>query len=339
MKEALRRILPNKAFMMLKSIKSLKKVPKLISNYNYDLIRLLKYSSLLNDDSQLKLEAQISKNYHVLEKGLSMPQPRKGFGQDKVKNLLELLYRYNNSGYSMDRSQIKSSIIVLEEYFSFHKDYLDENIDKMRLKASDIFNYKSKDIHVSGGKFIKFKRDLLSDSKGDFKALANSRYSIRNFTNEPVKIEKVLEAINIAQKTPSVCNRQSARIYIVKDKESVNKVLALQNGNRGFGHLIDSLLIVTSDLSAFIGTDERNQAYIDGGMYAMSLLYALHYEGLGACPLNWSVLKDKDKKLRNTIEIGESENIIMIIGMGNLPEEIDVAISCRKSVEEVTKII
>jgi hypothetical protein len=72
-------------------------------------------------------------------------------------------------------------------------------------------------------------------------------------------------------------------VYSVSNDTAIEQVLALQNGNRGFGHLAKRVLIVSADLHAFIGPIERNKAFVDGGMFAMSLLYALHRLELGAC--------------------------------------------------------
>ena len=62
----------------------------------------------------------------------------------------------------------------------------------------------------------------------------------------------------------------------------------------------------------------------------MSLLYALHYNKLGACPLNWSVERNVEKKLKKKLKIPDSENIIMSISVGHIPNDLSVATSPRK---------
>ncbi len=97
-------------------------------------------------------------------------------------------------------------------------------------------------------------------------------------------------------------------------------MLPLQGGNVGFGHLIKKLLIITADLCAFDGTHERNQGFIDGGMFAMSLLYSIQFHGLGACALNWARALETDLALRSEINIRESNVILMMIGVGHIPD-------------------
>ncbi|MGD6794159.1 nitroreductase family protein [Metabacillus indicus] len=327
--------MPKKLFV---TIKALRDMPKIMNNYNYDFKRYLKYSSSVADNQRIKLEAQITAKYHVIEKGLSMPKPRVGFGKDKVSLLISLLERYIGLGYSTETTQIKAAVKVLFEYFEFNDGVNDDHTLKLKIRANNLIkNYKVDD--NVGGIVITNREEFLAKTNDNFKEFAFSRHSVRNFSDKPVDLNLLIEAIEIAQKTPSVCNRQSSRVYIIKDKEKVKEALSLQNGNRGFGHLIDKVLIVTSDLNAFKGLIERNQSFIDGGMYSMSLLYALHYQGLGACALNWSVGKGKDIKLRKALGIQGSENIMMMIGVGNLPDKLSIPISKRKDINEITTII
>ncbi len=64
----------------------------------------------------------------------------------------------------------------------------------------------------------------------------------------------------------------------------------------------------------------------------MSLVYALHSLGLGSCCLNWSVEKEHDEKLHAVTGIPASEMVIMMIGVGALPDSLQVAQSPHKPV-------
>lgn len=323
---------------LIVTIKALRDMPGIMNNYIYDFKRYLKYSSSVADSKRIKLESQITAKYHVIEKGLSLPEPRVGFGKDKVNLLISLLERYIGHGYSVETTQIKAATQVLQEYFEFNNSVKDDYTLKLKNKANNLIKDIKVDGHVGGSVSIN-KEDFLAKTHENFKEFAFSRHSVRNYSDKPVDLDILLEAIEIAQRTPSVCNRQSSRVYIIKDKEKVKEALSLQNGNRGFGHLIDKIIIVTSDLNAFKGLIERNQSFVDGGMYSMSLLYALHYQGFGACALNWSVGKGKDIQLRSALGIKESENIMMMIGVGNLPDRLSIPISKRKDINEITTII
>src|SRR5699024_7322570 len=172
-----------------------------------------------------------------------------------------------------------------------------------------------------GGTTQVLKKDI-DQSLIDFEQFTYTRYSIRQYTNEQVSDKFIRKAVEIAQKTPSVCNRQSAKVYSFKDKKDKEKILKHQNGNAGFGSTASHILIVTMDLRDFRGVIERNQSYIDGGMYAMSLIYALHSLGLGTCPLNLSITNNIEDKIKKTTGISDSEVLIMMIEVGHIPKEL-----------------
>jgi nitroreductase len=121
----------------------------------------------------------------------------------------------------------------------------------------------------------------------------------------------------------------------VTDKEDIVRLLSFQNGNRGYGDQAGAVLLITADMRAFTMLGERNQAWIDGGLFAMSLNYALHSLGLGACMLNWSVEKGQDEALRAAFAIPEQEVVIMMMAVGHMPERLRVARSPRRPLKSV----
>jgi len=103
----------------------------------------------------------------------------------------------------------------------------------------------------------------------------------------------------------------------------------------GFGEDIPVLLVLTSDLEWFVSAQERNQAWIDGGMFAMSLVLALHSFGLGTCCLNWCATPEQDEKLHSALAIPESHVVTMMIAVEHLPEVFRVTRSNRKKLHEL----
>jgi hypothetical protein len=112
-------------------------------------------------------------------------------------------------------------------------------------------------------------------------------------------------------------------------------VLAFQNGNRGFGDQVNKVIVVTTDLQAFVTPGERNQCWIDGGMFSMSLIHALHSLGVATCCLNWSVEMDIDRAMRVSAGIPECEAVIMLIAIGHYPAHLRVAQSARKRLTDL----
>jgi len=308
------------------------KANRLLENYRYDLERYLQYSTTDSEDRNAKqLEARIFADYHMIEKGLALKEPRLGFGKDHIRSLLEHIEEYIAKDF-MDRDRVlAAAFAVLMEYIEYHKSR-GYDVSEYDRRISRYKGYLNQGV---GGTRVFSKEEMMAHSKADFAEFSRHRYSIRNYSEEPVPLDSIVRAIELAQKTPSVCNRQTCKVYILDNKEVQRKVLSCHEGNRGFGHLADKILLVTSDLHAFEGEHERNQPFIDGGMFAMSLVYGLHYEGLATCTMNWCASKEQDLKLRETLPIPASENVILLVTVGNLPDQFSVAKSYRKPVDSV----
>ena len=161
---------------------------------------------------------------------------------------------------------------------------------------------------------------------------------MRNFSQADVDNNDIVKAVELAQETtPTSCNRQSIRLHIVSKKETVKEVLSLHTGNRGFGHLVNKLIVISSEISVYNEVRERNLPYVDCGIYAMNLLYALHYYKIGACALNWSVTVNTDKKLHTLLDIPASEAVGLIIACGMPAPEFKLAVSKRFDVKSIMK--
>lgn len=139
-------------------------------------------------------------------------------------------------------------------------------------------------------------------------------------------------------KTPSVCNRQSSRIRLITNPKLIKNTLDVQGGYRGYKYP-QVLLLLTTDTSSFVDIKERNQVYVDGGLFAMSLLTSLEYVGLAACALNAMFNLEAELNVRQILNIPENENLIMFITVGNFLEETPYPKSFRYTGKEITKIL
>jgi len=332
MKKIIKALLP-KSMLKLISNNSYYRNKRLKNEYKYDFKKFKKYSFVFGKERQKRhYEAELIFYYHKIEKGLALPEPRQGFGLEPIKHLIKILKKYiKNYGWDEISS---TSLSALEEYYDFNKN----NGLELKKLYKEIEKFKnsiptSLDQGIGGTRSI--TKEEIDQSLIDFNKFAKTRYSIRDFTPGEVSDELIKEAVQISQKTPSVCNRHSWKVYSYSTEADKKKILQFQNGNRGFGHLADKVLIVTMDLRDFRGPIERNQAYIDGGMYSMSLIYALHSLGLGTCPLNLSIVNKTEKKLKQATGISDSEVFMMMIAVGHIPDNLKVAQSPRRDVDEV----
>lgn len=103
----------------------------------------------------------------------------------------------------------------------------------------------------------------------------------------------------MAQQTPSACNRQGWKTHIFQGENS-HKLIEWQGGCHGFEDQVNTSILVTTDLRAFLFY-EVHQAYVDGGLYAMNLINALHSLGIGTIPLSVAFGYDKLDNLSQLI--------------------------------------
>ncbi|MDO5655734.1 MAG: nitroreductase family protein [Flavobacteriaceae bacterium] len=313
----------------------IKYIIKAIPSYIYDFHRFYKYSGQFALKNKKPLESKIIHDYHIIEKGLTMPETRLGFGKEKLLILIQnCKYYIKEFGYSSN--QIKHAVKVINEYRDFHKkeNYeLDPNV----LNSIHDLNQISNDNETTS-QINTTANDYFSKANANFFEFAPTRKSIRNFSDKELDVNRIVDSVNTARNAPSACNRQTAKTYIITEKHEIENILKLQGGNRGFGHLTNKLIIVVADLNVFFDLNERYQAYIDGGLFAMSLLYALHANRIVACILNCSHTSKKDIAMRKICPIKDNEVFIAMIACGEAPDNFKVAISCRNPVEEYINI-
>jgi len=300
---------------------------------NYDIRRRV-YDKVYNNSDTEKVQRDLTLAYHIVEKGLTMPVPRPGFGKKVVISLCDTILKYDKMNLPLNDLEFKQSVSVITEYYEFHKE-IGFKLDADAKEKVEIIVDKYKGIE--GLKQKELTKDAyFQDINKPFDSFCNSRYSVRNYTEEVIPLPILFDCIDLAQKSPSFCNRQPTRVHIVKSNKLKNSILELQNGNRGFGHLAETLIVLTSVISTTKDIHERNENHLNGGMFIMTLLNALHFNKIGACSLNWSVSNDKDEKLRKLIDIPENEVILMIISCGYVPDKLSLASSPRKKAKEIT---
>jgi nitroreductase len=193
------------------------------------------------------------------------------------------------------------------------------------------------EVPVQGPTVERTREEVWKKAKIDYEGFVMCRHSVRNFSSEPVPEDAIKRAVRMAQKAPSACNRQGSRVHIYSLRHDLDKILGMQSGNRGFGHLASHIAIITVDLRCFADGVERHQAWVDGGLFAMSFIFALHSLGYGSCALNWSVEEQTDRELRNFTKVEDFEEIILLLAIGSLPDKFKVAASVRKSLEDVLR--
>lgn len=314
-------------------IQKLKAVIKTILIYLYDFYADLRYSTLVSgEDSQEKMLSSLVVSAHTIEKGLTMPNKRFPFGENKAMEILQKCKLYIDKGYSSSESRFIDVVGIMKEYRDVTKEHgftspqLNNYIDNLLQCVSD-------DVNLSQRYSVTFS-DYFSQSSAEFMYFSNSRHSCRNLIGH-VNDEVLKQAIALSMNAPSTCNRQSHRVHLLQSQQAKNAILSIQGGCRGFGDLADQFILLTSDLSCWSSGPVRNGPYVDGGIYLMNLLYCLHHYKIAACTLNLYLDRVKTKQLHVKLNIPFNEVPIALIAIGIPPMEFDLARSHRRDSDEI----
>lgn len=279
-------------------------------------------------------EGAIIKLTHSIEKRISFENRDVAFGKQKALKLLDILELANKNQFVF-KFPFDWALSTLHKYTELIKGKNEKKAFEERVtKLIQFQNIKN----IHGGIFSFKREDILKASQNSFFEFSLNRHSIRNF-EVPADVQKVKKAIELAQKCPSTCNIQPIRTYLSNNKEKIQAVLRLQRGNRGFSEKIYQLIVITSELTLYNGIRERNQCYIDGGIFALSLAYSLHFYGIGSCMLNWASTIKEDIELQKILEIPKTEKIILIMPIGIIPENNLIPVSKRRPIEKVFKVL
>jgi nitroreductase len=310
---------------------------KILYMFLLDCMRFCRHFGANNLNCKEAALARIVMGYHVVEKGLTMPNRQLGFGKNVIRELICNINQFETF-FGTKEQQVNTAIGVIRNYAELHQkaEYdFKEDIDF----KEQLYNFVDQHKDIPLVPQYHFTREqFYASNELPFPQFAESRHTVRHFTGS-IKEETIKECVGLAMTAPSACNRQHTRVHCVCDHGLRDRVFALQGGNRGFGSDADKILVVTTDLLDLRWAEERNDAYTNAGIFIMNLCYALHYYKIAHCILHWSVSHGKDKAIRRLIEIPDNENIVVIIACGNATEMFDVARSTRKSVDEVLSFI
>jgi hypothetical protein len=166
--------------------------------YMGDMKRYLKYAHTMAKDEKIDdletIEARLFIEFHSLEKGLSLPNTRAGFGKQKVKKLIGLLQRYKERGFPQNRAAYLGAVGALREYVAFSED---KGIDvgEFREFVKDLLNDSTGD--SQGGTLQITREEMFNSMNSSFDVLSAKRHSIRDFSDVPVDEDLLMKAVSM----------------------------------------------------------------------------------------------------------------------------------------------
>jgi len=294
------------------SLDKMNKVLGFFREYPQDLWLFLRHNghSPLEEHSR-RLSHKTIIEAHTIEKGLTLPQPKPHFGRDKISAMLDM-----NKDWTPPASDLSRSMLVgaLKEYQETFADTSPPDASFANRVNQFITNH---DKQIANGGVRRNVQHLGENL--DALSFLQNRFAAREFSDIPVSADELRTVIETAQRAPSQCNRQSIRLHVYRDPSKIQQLLSLQGGAKGFADNVPVLFIVSSEITAWGGSQQRNQPYVDGGLYSMMLMLALDAKGLLSCPLNLAISNNKERSIKTAGDIHARERLIMMIATGKPP--------------------
>lgn len=316
-------------------IKKVVKVFQFLVEYAHDLFRFFRFSHHSPfGPLKLRLFYQIVITAHTLEKGLSLKSPRPLFGKEKIASLLALIDKYP-SGVNL--FPIQMAVGAMLQYVAFNRSLGlgDAYVDMVESRANNIKG-KFKCEARGGTKSIVGIYEKIADSQFTYSQFLESRFSCRAFDSRLLSSEEVDRLLKIARNAPSQCNRQSVRVHFYQKPEKVQELLTYQGGSKGFAEAISNLFVVTFQITGWGGPGQRNQGYVDAGLFSMSLMLGCHALGLASCPLNLAVSNRTEALIRRCGNIPQYESLVMMVAVGTVDGRLErAAMSPRLEVDQI----
>ncbi len=311
--------------------------------YIYDISQCYKYMfwRKCTEKKPMQGSAQLLFQFHKIEKGLCMPGEYRLFAIDPVKDTIMHIQDWQAKGFSEEDPIFLGAVHSLVSYKKrIEEHHLDEKMAILPF-VNEALENKSETLNNEFATPIEIEKSQIDEAKcfDEITQLYRVRRSYRDYADKDVGGLMVKNAVHLAQLSPSACNRQPCRVYEVRSLSLKEQLLSHQNGNSGFGHKIPLLLAITSDMRNFFDASERNEPYVDGGLFSMSLIIALQAQGLITCCLNLCVSPKTDKAIHKLLGLDESERPLMFLAVGHPKEKNLVPRSIRRNTDDILTII
>jgi len=308
--------LPRSLSMVLNMRSKLMRIAKILGFFNefaWDAWLFLRYnghSPLGPRDRCLSYKTIIEA--HTIEKGLALPAPRPYFGQDKIHFLLKMNAEWTAPLGDLSRAMLLGALRDYRAAFAGTPPP-----DAALADRIDAFLDTPDTVTAKGG--VRNGIEKKSERHEVAIAFLKARFSARDFAPRPLDDNEIGAVVELAQRAPSQCNRQATRIHVYRDRAKIAELLNLQGGGRGFVEAVPTLFVITSEITAWGGPQQRNQPYVDGGIYTMMLLLSLDALGFVNCPMNLAVTHRAERAIKAAGGIPSCERLIVMIAAGPPP--------------------
>ena len=174
-----------------------------------------------------------------------------------------------------------------------------------------------------------------------FDELINTRQSCRSYSDKPVEKEKLEELVKAVRLTPSACNSQPWKLFVVTGEKSrfVKDALQLMGRNKftedcpAFTVFVEKPATLKAGIAEMVSSQKFAQLDV-GAAVSYYTLKATDL-GLQTCILGWF----DEKKLSNALGLSKSEKVRLVVATGYAVDGYELREKVRKDVSEFVDFI
>lgn len=168
-----------------------------------------------------------------------------------------------------------------------------------------------------------------------FKELSELRYSVRNYTNEPISKQQLDYILECARLAPSAVNFQPWHFYVVTKPEDCQRICECYK--REWIQTAPMFIVCTilHDQAWTRKKDSKPHGNIDIAIAAEHICLAAAEQGLGTC---WVCNFDAER-CAAILNLGENEEAAVIIPIGHIAPDSAPAPKQRKTMEEIVTFL
>ena len=173
-----------------------------------------------------------------------------------------------------------------------------------------------------------------------FLELVNNRQSCRDFNDKPLEKEVLDKILSLGVLTPSACNSQPWKMYVVTNEDMIKKVAkTLQDFmmNKFVDKAKAFIVLGETNAKLKVGANLKfpSDHFVKYDIGALSAYLTLGAESMGvsSCIIGWV----NEKNLKAVLEMPEEEKVAIVVALGY--SDIPKRKKARKDKETIIKYI
>jgi nitroreductase len=277
---------------------------------------------------------EVRRNTHRLEKGLCAARRRDVFALDYLAQLVTdvetiVTKRAANGSEPVDATVVWS-LDTLAKYFEVCP--FSPQLERAKAKYERLIGTLG---YTPSYTVRAIEAGQPQVTYAQLRGLVSRRQSVRTFEPVQVSHEVLDRAFDLARWSPSACNRLAYEFRVYENPATISAIVELTSGMSGWAEEAPCLFLATGRYRAYAHECDRHLIYVDVGLAAMTLQYALTSLGLASCCGNWPEDQTREESLAELLGLDADEKPVLLIAVGYPKTDQGLPSSARPGIETI----